>query len=133
MRKVLTAGLAALTVAGAVAGAAAPAEAQGWHGGWHGGGGWRGGGWHGGGGYWRGGHYSRGWSPGAVAAVGIAGLAIGAALADNHPRYGYSYDYGYPAYGYPAYSYGPAYCETGHWVWDPYWGRRYWVRETYPC
>ena len=121
MRKILTAALAAVTVAGASVGAAVPANAQHYHGGYGYGGGWHGG--HGHGGNW-----------GLPLAAGIAGLAVGAALADNHPYYR-SYGYGYPAYGYgyPAYGYGPAYCEGGRWVWDPYIGRRVYVRETYPC
>jgi hypothetical protein len=127
MRKLITALLAAGTMAGAIFGAAAPASAQmrgGWHGGgWHGGGYY--GGWHGGGSNW-----------GLPLAAGIAGLAVGAAIA--HPYYssGY-YGYAYPAYGYayPAYGYGygPAYCQGGRWVWDPYYRRNVWVTQAYPC
>jgi hypothetical protein len=127
MRKILAAGAAALTLGGAMAAAAVPATAQAreWHGGHHGGGhAWRGhGGWD---------HHYRG-GGGATIAAGIAGLAIGAALADSGPRYygGYGYSYGYP--GYYGYDYGPAVCETSRWVWDPYIGRRVLVRQHYPC
>ena len=132
MRKLLAASMAALTLGGAAAATAVPAEAapHGGHGGGHAAfaGGWgrggyyRGGGWHGGG--WHGGGY--GW--GVPLAAGIAGLAVGSALAG--PYYG-----GYGYYGYPAYAYGPGpgYCEAGHWAWDPYAGRNVWVRTPYPC
>ena len=134
MRKFLTAAIAAATVAGSVAGVAAPATAQEHHVGWHGGGVWHGGGggWHGGG--WRGGGYGyHGWHGGGYGwgvplAAGVAGLALGAALADSYapayPAYGY---YGYPGYAYPAYGYG----ECGHWQWDPYYRRNVWV--GYAC
>ena len=56
MRKILTAGLAALTLGGAVAATSVPADAAPWHGG---GGGYHGGGYHGGGG-WHGGGYRGG-------------------------------------------------------------------------
>jgi hypothetical protein len=109
-------GLAAVLAGATMAMTAAPASAQGWHGGGGGGGhsGYSGGG-HGGysggghsgysgghGGYGRGygGYYGGyGWGPAVVG--GLAGLAIGSALAD-------SYDDGY---GYS--------CGT---VWDPYYG-----------
>jgi hypothetical protein len=134
MRKVLTAALAAATLVGTSIGAGAPANAQGWHGGhWHGGG-WQGGHWHGGG---------YGW--GLPLAAGLAGLAVGAALAPGYyPAYGYgyypapAYGYsGYPAYGYPsgypAYGY-PGYATCGgRWVWDPYAHRNVWVGQTYAC
>jgi hypothetical protein len=133
MRKFLTAALAAATMGGAVLGAAAPADAQ-MRGGWHGGG------YHGGYGYHGGGYYHGGGNWGLPLAAGIAGLAVGAALADNHPYYGgYGYSYGYPSYGYsygyPAYgySYAPNYCQGGRWVWDPYYHRNVWVTQTYAC
>lgn len=115
MRKILTAAVAALTLAGGMAAATAPVQAQtrGHGGGFHGGGGFRGGGFRGGG--FRGG---RGFGVGA----GLAGFALGAALAGPYYGYGYGpyygYDYG-PGYGYDyGYGYGCA-----RRVWDPYWGR----------
>lgn len=123
MRKTLAAGVAAITFGGAIATAALPsvAAAQSWRGD------------HG----WRGGHRGD-WgrhrdrdNTGAAIIAGIAGLAIGAALASSgnrHDRYGdygygrrgYGYDRGYGyrydrgygygrgyAYGYPQYGYSP--------------------------
>ncbi len=57
---------------------------------------------------YRGGHYYRGHGDAAGAALvgGLAGLAVGAALASDRP--GYYYDGYAPAYYGPAY-YGPAY------------------------
>jgi hypothetical protein len=114
MRKTLAAGLAALTFGGAVAAAAVPAtaEARPYHGGYYG-------------------HHGHGDAAGAAIVAGIAGLALGAALSDNHPHY-YSRSYygGYPAYGY---GYGPRVCETRHWTWDPYIGRRVLVTSHYAC
>src|SRR4051812_21706332 len=120
MRKTLAAGLAALTFGGAVAAAAIPAtaEARDWHGGNRG---------------YYGGHY-RHHDNGTAIVAGIAGLAIGAALADSgrhhtYYRSGY-YDYGYaPSY----YDYGYRTCESRHWVWDPYIGRRVLVTSHYAC
>jgi hypothetical protein len=110
MRKVLTVGLAALTLGGALAAAAAPADAAAY--------GWRGGAWRGGG--WRGG------GPGLAVAAGILGLAAGAAIADSQPHY-----YG-PAY-YPGGPYGYAACVGHRRVWDPYYGG-YVVRSfRYAC
>ncbi len=81
MKKILTGALAALTVGGVVLGGASTASAREWHGG--------------------------GGNAGAAVAAGIAGLAIGAALASsNHGYYGSSYA---PAYGYYGRSYAPAY------------------------
>jgi hypothetical protein len=114
MRKALTAAIAAITLGGAVCATAAPAEAQHYRGGYHG---------------YYGGHYRHG-NGGAAVAAGIAGLAIGAALASDHPRY---YGYSQPYYG--GY-YGPGYygtCYTTRWVWDPYVGHRVPVREAYAC
>jgi hypothetical protein len=123
MRKTLTAALAAITLGGAVCATAAPAEAQ------HRGGSFHGGAFHGGG--FRGDHFGHRGNGGAAVFAGVAGLALGAALASNH-GYGYGY-YGGPAYyddyGYPGYRT----CETTRWVWDPYVGRRVPVREAYAC
>src|SRR5579859_7247538 len=98
MRKALTAALAALTLGGAVsATAVTSAEARPYYGG----------------------HYYGHRGNGAgLAVAGIAGLALGAAIASDHPRY-------YRGY------YGT--CYTTRWVWDPYYGRRVPVREAYPC
>jgi hypothetical protein len=114
MRKVLTAGVAALALGGAVAGAAMPADAAPYgyyHGGYHGG-------WHGGG-------------AGVAVAAGLLGLAAGAAIAD-HPHY-----YGGPGYYGAGYygggPYGYASCVGRRQVWDPYVGG-YVVRSfRYAC
>jgi hypothetical protein len=121
MRKILNAGVSALAAAAMIGMAATPAAAAPHGGGFHGGGGgfhgggWHGGGWHGGG--WHGGGW--GWGIGA----GLAGLAIGSALA---------YPYGYYGPGYYD-DYGPDECVGAHRVWDPYYGG--WVvrRFYYPC
>lgn len=120
MRKLLIGGLAALTFGSTMA-IAAEAAAQPYRGG------------HGyyGRGYDRG--YYRGRRGGNDAAIiaGVAGLAVGAALAGSAqpryyapppppPRYGYGYGYGAPAYGY-GYGYAPACRQISRW--DPYWGR----------
>lgn len=123
MRKTLAAGLAALTFGGAVAAAALPTAAEARpHGGYYGGG--------------YGGHYYRGHhdNGGAAVVAGIAGLAIGAALASNgghHTYYrgGYGYAPGYYDYDY----YQPRVCESRHWTWDPYIGRRVLVTSRYAC
>jgi len=107
MKKILTGALAALTLGGAAVSTATPAAAQSWrHGGYHAGYGYRGGGWHRG-----------GYGGGAVLGAGILGLAVGAAIAGNHPHY---YAPAYPVYGY-GYGYGPV-CRS-HLRWDPYYGR----------
>jgi hypothetical protein len=111
MRKPIIAALAALAVAGGTVAAAVPASAEGWHG--HGGYGWRGGGWRGG-------------DAGPAIFAGVAGLALGAALAS--PRY----DYGPPppAY-YPGYDYRPyGTCYSRERVWDPYYG--HYVIRSFP-
>ncbi len=120
MRKALTAALAALTLGGAIAATATTsADARPYYGGGH--------------------YYGHGRGNGAgLAVAGIAGLAIGAALASDHPRYGGGYYAPGPyAYGYgPGYGPGPGYygtCYTTRWVWDPYYGRRVPVREAYAC
>jgi hypothetical protein len=131
MRKVLTSALAALTLGGAIAATAAPADARphGWGGGHYYGGGYR---------YY--GHHGSG--AGTAIAAGVAGLALGAALAGNsgHSYYrGGYYDRGYYGggyYGYPAYGYYDddyRVCESRHWVWDPYIGRRVLVANRYAC
>ena len=129
MRNILTAGMAAVTLAGSLAMTATPAVAEP-----HGGGGWHGGGggWHGGGGGWRGegfrGGYRRGdddwgWGLGA----GLAGFALGTALADR-PYYGY-YGYGPGYYD----DYGYAECVGRERIWDPYIGRYVIRRFYYAC
>lgn len=110
MKKILTAAIAAITLGGAVCATATTADARPYAG------------------HYYGGHY-RGGNGGAIVA-GVAGLAIGAALASNYPHY-YG---GGPYYG-PAY-YGPAYygtCYTTRWAWDPYMGRRVPVQQPYAC
>ena len=100
MRKTLAAGLAAITFGGAVAAAAIPAtaEARDYHGGYHGG-------YHGSYGH----SYYRGDNGGAALVAGIAGLAIGAALASNSGHRGY-YDDGPRIYRYRrGYYDGPRY------------------------
>ena len=96
MRRLIGGSLAILALAGSAL-AAAPAEARpwgGWHGGWHRG-------WHGG-----------GWGDGDAVIAGLAGLAVGAAIADSaRPHY-----YARPYYRY----YGPT-CWT-EWRWDPWYG-----------
>ncbi|HEV2530315.1 hypothetical protein [Phenylobacterium sp.] len=119
MRKTLAAGLAALTFGGAVAAAAIPAtaDAREWHGGYHG--------------DW---DHHRGNNNAAIFA-GVAGLALGAALADSgrHSYYrgGYAYGYAPGYYDYDGYSYRT--CESRRWVWDPYIGRRVLVTSHYAC
>ncbi|MGZ3376230.1 MAG: hypothetical protein ACXU8S_06505 [Phenylobacterium sp.] len=113
MRKALSAALAALTLGGAVtATVATSADARPYYGG----------------------HYYGHRGNGAgIAVAGIAGLALGAALASDHPHY---YRGGYYAPGPYAYGYGPGYygtCYATRWVWDPYYGRRVPVREAYAC
>ena len=107
MEKFLTGGLAALTLGGVVLGGATQASARGWD------------------------HHGNG---GAAVVAGIAGLAIGAALASDHPYYG-------PAPAYyagppPAYYAGPAYysyydnCRV-EWRWSRHWGRYERARACY--
>ena len=117
MRKALTAARAALTLGGAVSATAVTgAEARPYY--------------HGGG-YYHGGYRGNG---GAAVVAGVAGLALGAALASNHGHYygGYAgpgYYYGPPA----PYYYGPATCYTTRWVWDPYIGRNVAQSIPYAC
>ncbi len=109
MNKILTGALAALTLGGAVLGGATTASARDWD--------------H---------HHDNG---GAALAAGIAGLAVGAALASSDHGY---YDRGYNDGGYyaqpyayapaPAYYQGPTYysyyrhCRV-QWRWDRWEGR----------
>ncbi len=113
MRKFIAAGLAALTFAGSIA-VAGSANAQSRHR-----------------------HHDN--NDGAAIAAGIAGLAVGAAIASSNNRYRYYDPYAYPqgrysngyyygprtsAYGYYGYN-SPRYrsrCRTTL-VWDPYWGQ----------
>ena len=110
MRKIIAAGLTALTLASGLS--VGPASAQG--------------------------YYHRDYrdyryrsdhdnDAGAAIGAGIAGLALGAALADSgRGRYADGYYYGPPAYAYNYYYgsgyYGPRHCRTRE-VWDPYLGR----------
>ena len=139
MRKLLTAAVAAITLGGAVCATAAPAEA-----GPHGYGGYYGGG----GGYYGGHHHN---DAGVAVAAGVVGLALGAALAGNHGYYGRGYNDGYYGGGYygsgyygggyygggyyPGYYGYPGYriCESRHWIWDPYIGRRVLTTSRYAC
>ena len=129
MRKVLTTAIAAVTAAGAVLATAAPAEAQRYR--------------H----YDR--HHHRGGGDATAAAIigGVAGLALGAAIAGNDgnrsrgyyssgysrgyaydPRYD-SYDGGYYAYREPRYRT----CISRERVWDPYIERRVTIERRYAC
>ncbi len=86
MRKIIATGLAAVTLLGGI-GIGSTASAQYRH------------------------HYYRHGNGGAAVAAGIAGLAVGAAIAGSHPYYdGYGGPYGY--------DYGPR-CRA-YTVWDPY-------------
>ncbi|WP_297692002.1 hypothetical protein [Phenylobacterium sp.] len=123
MNKTLAAAMAAVTFGGAVATAALPtaAEARGFHGG----------GFHHGG--FRGDFHRHGDFAGAALLGGVAGLAIGAALADRPYYGGYYGGYYGPAYYDDDYYGGYAVCESARWVWDPYIHRRVLVRHRYPC
>jgi hypothetical protein len=114
MKKILIGAMAALAAGGSLAAPPAMAQPNEWHGGYQ--------------------HHDH--DAGAALAAGIAGLAIGAALASDHDGY-YAppaYVYGAPAYyGGPAYYAGPSYygyygrCHAV-WRWSPYWGRHVRVR-----
>jgi hypothetical protein len=119
MKKLLIGALTGLTAAGALA-AAAPASARDWDQ-----------------------NSYRSHDDGAAVAAGIAGLAIGAALASgDHGYYAPApVYYGAPAPTYyggpaPAYYAGPTYyssygrCHT-QWRWSPYWRRYERVRACY--
>ena len=113
MRKLVTAGLAALALGGGTMAAAAPAQADPWNHGWHG----------------------RGYDAGPAIFAGIAGLAIGATLADNHRYYGPPpppYYYGRPYYGHTYYR-PYATCYARRTVWDPYIGHYVVVSQPYAC
>jgi hypothetical protein len=131
MRKLLTAGLAALTIAGGAVATTTPAMAAP-HGGFNGGhsgsfhsSGFRGGnGWHGGYGY-------RGGYRGGALVAGILGFGLGAAIANSYDGYGYG-----PGPGYYASDYddgGYATCTAPRQVWDPYAGRYVVERVPYAC
>lgn len=124
MRKSLAAAMAALTFGGAIAASAVPAQARDHDG--------RGGGWRGG--YDR--DYRRN-DNGAAIVAGIAGLVIGAALADGGHSYVYNRSAYYPRGDYAPgyYGYAPAYrvCEGSHWAWDRYARREVLVRDRYAC
>jgi hypothetical protein len=108
-RKIVAAGLTAVTFAGAFVGSSAPAQAgyYGWGGRHHGG--------------YYGHRYHRGHNGGAIAAGLIGGLALGALAASaSRPAYGYGYDarpvgYAYPAYG-PGYYGGGCFIEKRKYV-----------------
>lgn len=119
MRKTITAALAALTFGGAVMATAAPAAAQ-EH--WRGHGGWGRGGW---------GRDHDSWGWGGAALAGVAGLALGAAIADSDRPYYYSR----PAYYYDDPYYGRPYatCYGSREVWDPYLGHYIIQRTRYAC
>jgi hypothetical protein len=103
MRKLLTAGLAAATLAGSIAAATTPAQAQRYH--------------------YR--HYDNDdWGVGVGA--GLAGLALGAALASPHTYYGDGHYDGYYGYGYGQ-------CVGTRRVWDPYYGGWTVRRYYYAC
>ena len=122
MKKILTGGLAALTLGGAVLGGASTASARDWD------------------------HHYHGGNGGAALAAGIAGLAVGAALASSsdHGYYGDRYYSGgyyapQPAYAYapaPAYYEGPVSysyyrnCRI-EWRWNGRWGRYERVRACF--
>jgi hypothetical protein len=121
MRKFLAAGMAALTVAGTVAATAVPtaAEAAPHHRGGYGYDHYRG-------------HRGNDAASAAIIA-GVAGLALGAALSNNHSSYGYYDRGGYGRGYYGDYYSRPRICTTERWVWDPYIGRRVPIRERYYC
>jgi hypothetical protein len=110
MNTKIKAGVAALLAAGSMAATAQPANAYGY--------------WGGHGGYY--GH-GRGYGGGALLGAGIAGLAVGAAIASSHPAYGYAPRYYGPAY----YGYGT--CIAHRSVWDPYYGGYVVRRVPVPC
>ena len=137
MRKALTTTLAAVTAVGAVLATAAPAEAQRYR------------------------HYDhrRGGGDATAAAIigGVAGLALGAAIAGNNNNgrrdrgyynNGYAYDPRYDSYRggyyrdsygggggrpYAYYDRGPRTCISRDRVWDPYIERRVTIERRYAC
>lgn len=134
MRKFLATALAAVTAAGAVLATAAPAQAERYR-------------------HYR--HHNGGNDEVAAAILGgVAGLALGAAIAGNGGRRdrvydsGYSYDPRYdsyrggyydrdddyrdrPYYGRGRYAYRT--CISRDRVWDPYIGRRVIIERRYAC
>jgi hypothetical protein len=137
MRKFLTTALAAITAAGAVLATAAPAEAQRYR-------------------HHR--HHNNNDGDEVAAAIlgGVAGLALGAAIAGNGSRgdrgyySGYAYDPRYDSYrggyyhdgyyrdGRRAYDYGDRRytyrtCISRDRVYDPYIGRRVTIERRYAC
>ncbi|MBL8554100.1 MAG: hypothetical protein JNL41_07465 [Phenylobacterium sp.] len=131
MRKFIASALAALTFGGAVLATAAPAQADSRHR------------------YYDRHHHSRGGNTAATAAIaGIAGLAIGAAIADgNRGRSssyysggysrgydnGYRYDPRYDGYYGDYYDRGPRTCVVRERVWDPYIRRNVMIERSYRC
>jgi|HubBroStandDraft_6_1064221.scaffolds.fasta_scaffold286353_2 hypothetical protein len=131
MRKLISAGLAALTIAGGAVATTTPAQAAP-HGGF--GGGFHGGGFHGGG--FRGGGFRGGGFRGAgFFGAGLLGFGLGAALAGPYYGYGYGYPYDYGYYGPGYYDGGPGYgsCVSNRQVWDPYYHRYVVQRVSYAC
>ncbi|TAJ74789.1 MAG: hypothetical protein EPO51_01650 [Phenylobacterium sp.] len=134
MRKALTTTLAAVTAVGAVLATAAPAEAQRYR-------------------YYDRHHHHGGGGDATAAAIigGVAGLALGAAIAGNNDgrrdrgyySSGYAYDPRYDSYrgGYyrdsyyreyrPRYAYRT--CISRDRVYDPYIGRRVTIERRYAC
>lgn len=141
MRKMLTAAVAAITVAGGVAAVSGPAQAEPYR-------------------YYR--HKDRNNNDAGVAiAAGVVGLALGAALASsgNNRRSSSYYDNGYyqPYYGnsyygsgyrqpyydrgpysrpyayQDRYAYSPRVCTTRERVYDRYTGRPMTIRRQYAC
>ncbi|ODT88510.1 hypothetical protein [Phenylobacterium sp. SCN 70-31] len=124
MRKVMTSALAAVVAAGAVLATAGPANADRRY-------------------HHR--HHDRGNDEVAAAIIGgVAGLALGAALAGNGRRdrgydyNGYAYDPRYDRYSggyYRGYDRAPRYrtCVVRDRVYDPYIGRRVTVERRYAC
>jgi hypothetical protein len=128
MRKLISAGLAALTIAGGAVATTTPVQAAP-HGGF--GGGFHGGGFHGGG--FRGGFRGGGFRGGAFLGAGLLGFGLGAALAGPYYGYGYGYPYDYGYYG-PDYGPGPyGACVSNRQVWDPYYHRYVVERVRYAC
>lgn len=132
MRKALTTAIAAVTAAGAVLATAAPAQADGHRRYYH-----------------HGGHHHGGGDGDEVAAAiigGVAGLALGAAIAGNNTnrtrassgyyQNGYAYDPRYDSYrgGYYRYS-EPRYrtCISRERVYDPYLDRPVTIERRYAC
>ena len=79
--------------------------------------------------------HDRGYDAGPAVFAGVAGLALGAALADSHrydgpppPPY-----YGGPYYGRPYYGHRYATCYARRTVWDPYIGHYVVLTEPYAC